>query len=51
MHTAKIQREMLKGMVGLICPAHRENASRLTAVKMSTPYTARETKRKNQRKK
>lgn len=36
MQTAKIHREMVKGMVGLIWPAQREKASRLTAVKVST---------------
>lgn len=49
--TAKIQRETVKGMAGSICPAHFENASRLTAVKVSTAYTAIEIKRKTQRKK
>jgi hypothetical protein len=46
MQTAKIHRDTVKGIAGSIDPAHREKASRLTAVKVSTPYTARDTKRK-----
>ena len=48
---AKIQREMLKGMAGSTLPDHREKASKLTAVNVSTPYTAIEIKRNTHKKK
>lgn len=51
MQTAKIHLDTVKGIAGSIEPAHREKASRLTAVKVSTPYTAMETKRKTYTKK
>lgn len=46
MQTAKIHRDTVKGIAGSINPAHRENASRLTAVKVSTAYTAIDIRRK-----